>query len=193
MRDLNSNRPEGDEALEARLAALKGTLDAWEDPADPDDPCEVAARALREAPRPRVARAAWVPVVAGLTAATLLFTLLVAMGARVEREGDRLALSLRLPWSAGDAPQVALPQPRLATEEQLFRIGQGLAKQQAALEEQLREQQLDLARAVDSALIEERRRVATWLGTVTNQAARADERTRKAVAQLASRVSTEPR
>ena len=198
-----------DPSLRAQWEALRATsaqLDAWGLPAaaGPLSPAEArslarAATGTAGAPSPPPARAGSPRVsrparsgtrhlwLVGLAAGLLAFLGLAALGTRVARDGDRLTVSLTLPWAE---PSAARQRDQWAESAEL---DAGLAAVRAEQAEEFatwsrreRERRLVLARAIDRALQEERRAVGRLVDSLGRETAREDLRTRAALADLAS-------
>lgn len=188
------------------LGRTRAELDRWQAPVcDVDDEAaEVGELAAADCPPPAWPPPAWPrparprrarPLAAGLAAALVGFLSLAALGAEVRREGDRLSLSLRLPW-ADPAPvptvDLAALAGRLADAEQVagmaLEISDAQARHFADWARRERGQLQGLALAVDRALTSERQRTASWIGALGRGAAHQDLITREALAGLASLV-----
>lgn len=207
-----------DPSLRAEWESLRATraqLDAWETPAaagplSPEQARTLASTLAQEASGasgapsplpPRVerphasspARSAirhlWL---VGAAAGLLAFLGLAALGTRVTRDGDRLTVSLSLPW----VEPGAAPQPEAWAElAELAELQAGLAAVRteqsegfATWSKRERERRLGLARAIDRALLEERLAVGRLVDSLGRETAREDLRTRAALADLASYV-----
>ncbi|MEM1450349.1 MAG: hypothetical protein AAF957_17395 [Planctomycetota bacterium] len=195
--------------LDALHEDLRGRLDAWRLAEGPDDLDALGEVLARTAARPR--RASLRPLLVGFAAAAIAFCLLAAAGARVERDGERIALSIALPWSqpAGADSPVRIAAARGGLEQQVTLRAEAAARRattsaiagfletSAALERTRREDERDrfarLASSFDRALERERAHTARLVDALFRGASTENRRTREAVAELASHVQVEGR
>ncbi len=182
-RDPDRRQGGGREPVEAEASrAVRATLDRWPGPEDTSDPRELAA-------------------------ALLAFFTLAMLGAEVRHDGDRVSLSLRLPWgspagspagsrsgSPSGADSLAALEERVvasarrATEEVAARMHEVHGLQLADWNRREEAQRRQLAAAVGRALQREWRALASRLDALGHGAAREDLRTREALAGLVSYI-----
>lgn len=179
-----------------RLRVTANELDVWESPgASPAESAAVAAFALAEVRRD-ARRSPWWPLLAAAAGVALLF----ALGARVDVDGGRIELSLRVPWI--DATPAA-PATAPLDEDALRRLTD---ERIATLATELRADQLELARdvslreseerrrlvlALDRARTQHRRAVSDALDRLARGADRQTRRTHEALLEVASAVAVQ--
>jgi len=192
----------------AEMAEAVELLGTWELPARElgAGASSRLARRIADLQRRSRWRASWI----GAAAAALVFVGLASAAATVRVGEGTLTLTLRAPWLAGTSREStsggqAAPEAgeRLAALEERLRLiareeSTELAlslgdseRRRAEWSARERESRLELARAVDRALAEDRRLVASWMDAFSAGAARADRFTQDALFELASYVALE--